>query len=239
VAIYSTFLQRAYDQIIHDVCLSNLHVVFCIDRGGLVGEDGPTHHGHFDITYLRSLPNMTLMAPKDENELRHMLYTALGLSGPVAIRYPRGTAIGVPLDPEYKTIPIGKSEILSEGKDLIIIALGSMVSPSMEAATALQNEGLSVGVVNCRFVKPLDKSLAEQARSVGRVLVVEENIRQGGLGSALLELFNDHDLPNLRLKRMGLPDKFVEHGPSVLLREKYGLDKSGILKEARDLCRQG
>jgi 1-deoxy-D-xylulose-5-phosphate synthase len=239
VAIYSTFLQRAYDQIIHDVCLSNLHVVFCIDRGGLVGEDGPTHHGHFDITYLRSLPNMTLMAPKDENELRHMLYTALGLSGPVAIRYPRGTAIGVPLDPEYKTIPIGESEILREGKDLIIIALGSMVSPSMEAATALQDEGLSVGVVNCRFVKPLDKSLAEQARSVGRVLVVEENIRQGGLGSALLELFNDHDLPNLRLKRMGLPDKFVEHGPSALLREKYGLDKSGILKEARDLCRQG
>jgi 1-deoxy-D-xylulose-5-phosphate synthase len=239
VAIYSTFLQRAYDQIIHDVCLSNLHVVFCIDRGGLVGEDGPTHHGHFDITYLRSLPNMTLMAPKDENELRHMLYTALKLSGPVAIRYPRGIAIGVPLDPEYKTIPFGESEILSEGKDLIIIALGTMVSPSMEAATILQNEGFSVGVVNCRFVKPLDKSLAEQVRAVGKVLVVEENIRQGGLGSALLELFNDSDLRNVRLKRIGLPDKFVEHGPLALLREKYGLDKSGILKEARDLCRQG
>ncbi len=238
VAIYSTFLQRAYDQIIHDVCLPNLHVVFCIDRGGLVGEDGPTHHGHFDITYLRSLPNMTFMAPKDENELRHMLYTALKLSGPVAIRYPRGTAIGVPLDPEYKTLPIGESEILSEGKDLMIIALGSMVSPSMEAATVLQNEGFSVGVVNCRFVKPLDQSLAEQVKSVGRVLVVEENIRQGGLGSALLELFNDRDLRNVRLKRVGLPDKFVEHGPLALLREKYGLDKSGILKEARDLCRQ-
>ncbi|UCB50108.1 MAG: 1-deoxy-D-xylulose-5-phosphate synthase [Deltaproteobacteria bacterium] len=239
VAIYSTFLQRAYDQIIHDVCLSNLHVVFCIDRGGLVGEDGPTHHGHFDITYLRSLPNMTLMAPKDENELRHMLFTALNLSGPVAIRYPRGTGLGVPLDPEYKTLPIGESEMLSEGKDLMIIALGSMVSPSMEAATVLQNEGFSVGVVNCRFVKPLDKSLAEQVRAVGKVLVVEENIRQGGLGSALLELFNDHDLHDVRLKRMGLPDRFVEHGPLALLREKYGLDKSGILKEARDLCRQG
>ncbi len=239
VAIYSTFLQRAYDQVIHDVCLPNLHVVFCIDRGGLVGEDGPTHHGHFDITYLRSLPSMTLMAPKDENELRHMLYTALNLSGPVAIRYPRGTGLGVPLDPEYKTIPIGESEMLSEGKDLIIIALGSMVSPSMEAATVLQNEGFSVGVVNCRFVKPLNKSLAERVRSVGKVLVVEENIRQGGLGSALLELFNDHDLHDVRLKRMGLPDRFVEHGPLALLREKYGLDKSGILKEARDLCRQG
>jgi 1-deoxy-D-xylulose-5-phosphate synthase len=239
VAIYSTFLQRAYDQIIHDVCLPNLHVVFCLDRGGLVGEDGPTHHGHFDITYLRSLPNMTVMAPKDENELRHMLYTALQHSGPAAIRYPRGTAIGVPLDPEYKTIPIGESEILSEGKDLLIIALGSMVSPSMEAATILQNEGLSVGVVNCRFVKPLDKGLVEQARAVGKVLVVEESIRQGGLGSALLELLNDSDMRNVRLRRIGLPDKFVEHGPLAFLREKYGLDKSGILEEARDLCRQG
>jgi 1-deoxy-D-xylulose-5-phosphate synthase len=239
VAIYSTFLQRAYDQIIHDVCLSNLHVVFCIDRGGLVGEDGPTHHGHFDITYLRSLPNMTLMAPKDENELRQMVYTALQLTGPVAIRYPRGTAIGVPLDPEYKSIPVGESEVLREGKDLLIIALGSMVSPSVEAATILQDEGLSVGVVNCRFVKPLDKSLAEQTRSVGKVLVVEENIRQGGLGSALLELLNESDVSDVRLKRMGLPDKFVEHGPLALLREKYGLDRSGILKEARDLCRQG
>jgi len=239
VAIYSTFLQRAYDQIIHDVCLPNLHVVFCIDRGGLVGEDGPTHHGHFDITYLRSLPNMTVMAPKDENELRHMLYTALKHSGPAAIRYPRGTAVGVPLDPEYKTIPMGESEILREGSDLLIIALGNMVSPSMEAARVLQDEGLSVGVVNCRFVKPLDKTLAEQVGAVGKVLVVEENIRQGGLGSALLELLSDSHVPNVQLRRIGLPDKFVEHGTLALLREKYGLDKSGILKEARDLCRQG
>jgi len=239
VAIYSTFLQRAYDQIIHDVCLSNLHVVFCMDRGGLVGEDGPTHHGHFDITYLRSLPNMTLMAPKDENELRHMLYTAIKHSGPVAIRYPRGTASGVPIDKEYKTIPIGESELLREGQDLLIIALGSMVSPSMEAARILEEEGLSVGVVNCRFVKPLDKRLADHAKAAGKVLVVEENIRQGGLGGAILELFNDMDVQNVRLKRIGLPDKFVEHGPLDLLREKYGLDTSGILKEARDLCRQG
>ena len=182
---------------------------------------------------------MILMAPKDENELRQMLYTALQHSGPAAIRYPRGTAIGVPLDPEYKTIPIGESETLKEGKDLLIIALGSMVSPSMEAATVLQNEGLSVGVVNCRFVKPLDEGMVEQIRAVGKVLIVEENIRQGGLGSALLELLNDSDMPDVRLKRIGLPDKFVEHGPLTLLREKYGLDHSGILKEARDLCRQG
>ncbi len=239
VAIYSTFLQRAYDQIIHDVCLSKLHVVFCMDRGGLVGEDGPTHHGHFDITYLRSLPNMTIMAPKDENELRHMLYTALQHSGPVAIRYPRGTALGVPIDREYKTIPIGESELLRKGQDLLIIALGSMVSPSMEAAKILEEEGLSVGVLNCRFVKPLDKRLADHARAASKVLVVEENIRQGGLGGAVLELFNDVDVQNVRVTRMGLPDKFVEHGPLDLLRGKYGLDTSGILKEARDLCRQG
>ena len=238
VAIYSTFLQRAYDQIIHDVCLPNLPVVFCLDRGGLVGEDGPTHHGHFDITYLRSLPNMTVMAPKDENELRHMLYTALRKHGPVAIRYPRGAGVGVPLDPKFKIIPIGKAESLKEGKDLLIIALGSMVPPALEAAGILEGEGLSVGVVNCRFVKPLDKSLADHAKAVGKVLVVEENIKQGGLGAALLELFNDLDVQNVRLKRIGLPDQFIEHGPLSLLREKYGLDKSGILKEAKDLCRK-
>jgi len=238
VAIYSTFLQRAFDQIIHDVCLPNLPVVFCLDRGGLVGEDGPTHHGHFDITYLRNLPNMTVMAPKDENELKNMLFTALDNPGPVAIRYPRGSGVGVPLDRGYKKIPIGEAECIKEGSDLLIMALGSMVLPSMEAAAALEEEGLSVGVINCRFVKPLDKRLAEYATAVRRILVVEENIRQGGLGGAILELFNDMGVQNLSIKRMGLPDKFVEHGPLPLLRQKYGLDKSGILKEARDLCRQ-
>ncbi len=236
VAIYSTFLQRAYDQIVHDVCMPNLPVVFAIDRGGLVGEDGPTHHGHFDITYLRSLPNMTVMAPKDENELRHMLYTALQHHGPVAIRYPRGKALGVPMDPEYKDIPLGQAEILREGNDLLILALGSTVQPSLNAAIDLERDGLSVCVVNCRFVKPLDKRLGELAASTGRVLVVEENIRQGGLGGALLELFNDLGIENVRVKRIGLPDKFVEHGPIALLREKYGLDTSGILKEAREFC---
>ncbi len=238
LAIYSTFLQRAFDQVIHDVCLPNLPVVFCLDRGGLVGEDGPTHHGHFDITYLRSLPNMTLMAPKDENELRHMLHTALKQSGPVAIRYPRGRATGAPLDPRCKSIPIGQSEFLKKGGDLLIIALGSMVSPSMEAATILEEEGLSVGVVNCRFVKPLDKRLVEYSKSAGRVMIVEEGITQGGLSSAILEMFNVMDVRNVPIKRMGLPDRFIEHGSISILLEKYGLDKSGILKEARDLCRQ-
>ncbi len=191
VAIYSTFLQRAFDQVIHDVCLPNLPVIFAIDRGGLVGEDGPTHHGHFDITYLRSLPNMTVMAPKDENELRQMLYTALKHPGPVAIRYPRGKGLGVPIDTKYQKIPIGQSETLREGKDLLILALGNMVYPSMEAAADLEKEGLSVGVVNCRFVKPLDPGRGKLSTSIGRVLVVEENIRQGGLGGAVLELFSD------------------------------------------------
>ncbi|MFH1124853.1 MAG: 1-deoxy-D-xylulose-5-phosphate synthase [Pseudomonadota bacterium] len=236
VAIYSTFLQRAFDQIVHDVCLPNLPVVFCIDRGGLVGEDGQTHHGHFDVTYLRSLPNMILMAPKDENELRHMLYTALRQPGPVAIRYPRGQGTGVHQDPEYREIPIGRAELLRKGKDLMIIALGSMVSPSLQAAEILEKEGLSVGVVNCRFVKPLDRDLVAYSREAGKVLVVEENIRQGGLSSAILELFCDMEVRDIRVKRLGLPDKFVEHGAADLLREKYGLDRSGILKEARELC---
>ena len=235
VTIYSTFLQRAFDQIIHDVCLPNLPVIFAIDRGGLVGDDGPTHHGHFDITYLRSLPNMILMAPKDENELRHMLYTALQHNGPVAIRYPRGKGIGVPMDPEYRTLPIGKAEILQEGNDLQILAIGNMVHPSLNAAAALAKEGLSVGVVNCRFVKPLDKGLVDIVAPSGRVLVVEENIRQGGFGGAILEFFNDMGPKNISVKRIGLPDKFVEHGPQDILRAKYGLDSAGIIKEARDL----
>jgi 1-deoxy-D-xylulose-5-phosphate synthase len=236
VAIYSTFLQRAFDQVIHDVCLPNLPVVFCLDRGGLVGEDGPTHHGHFDVTYLRSLPNMTLMAPKDENELRQMLFTALQQSAPMAIRYPRGRGIGVPLDPEYRALPIGESELLREGENLLIIALGSMVYPSLQAAAFLEEEGLSVGVVNCRYVKPLDKKLVDYAQSTGKVLVVEEGIRQGGLSSAFLELLNDRAVRDVQVKRIGLPDAFVEHGPLAVLRANLGLDASGIAKVARAFC---
>lgn len=238
VAIYSTFLQRAYDQVIHDVCLPNLPVIFALDRGGLVGEDGPTHHGPFDLTFLRTLPNMTVMAPKDENELRHMLYTALHLAGPSAIRYPRGTGHGVSLDPVFMKMPVGEAEILREGRDLVIFAIGSMVYPSLEAAGVLDREGLSAGVVNCRFAKPLDGRLPDLAASSGRALIVEENTRHGGLGGAILELFNDLGRPPVLVRRMGLPDRFVEHGPSELLREKCGLCVSGIVKEARDLFRQ-
>lgn len=235
VAIYSTFLQRAFDQIIHDVCLPNLPVVFCIDRGGLVGEDGQTHHGQFDITYLRSLPNMTVMAPKDENELRHMLFTALNHTGPVAIRYPRGRGLGVPLDREYRLLPIGESELLKEGKDLTLIALGSMVHPCLEAAAEMEREGLSATVVNCRFVKPLDSRIADYSMRTGKVLIVEENIQQGGLGSAVLELFSDLGLKDVTARRLGLPDRFIEHGPVEVLREKLGLDKAGIMKAAKAL----
>ncbi|MBW1722052.1 MAG: 1-deoxy-D-xylulose-5-phosphate synthase [Deltaproteobacteria bacterium] len=238
VAIYSTFLQRAFDQIIHDVCLPGLPVVFCLDRGGLVGEDGPTHHGHLDISYLRSLPGMTLMAPKDENELRHMLYTALKQPGPVAIRYPRGRGYGVALEKEFREIPIGEAEFLREGTDLLFLALGSMVLPALEAAEAMEREGISVGVVNTRFVKPMDRRLIDAAREVRGILTLEENVRQGGFGSAVLELLNDAGITKLPVWRIGLPDSFIEHGPVQVLKEKYGLDSAGILKEARDFWGQ-
>ncbi len=235
VAIYSTFLQRAYDQVIHDVCLPRLPVVFAIDRGGIVGEDGPTHHGHFDLSFLRALPNMILMAPKDENELRHMLYTALKQEGPVAIRYPRGQGRGVSLDAEFKEIPIGEAEVMREGQDLLILAVGSMVWPSIEAADELARDGFQAGVVNCRFIKPLDPRIAEMASTTGRVLVVEENVRHGGMGAGILELLNDSGVHSVKLRRLGLPDKFLDHGPVQLLREKCGLDKNGIIREAKAL----
>lgn len=238
VAIYSTFLQRAFDQIIHDVCLPNLPVVFALDRGGVVGEDGPTHHGQFDVSYLRSLPNMTIMAPKDENELRHMFFTALKHDGPVAIRYPRGSGFGVPMDDEYRQLPMGEVEILKEGKDLQVLAFGSMVYPSLEASRVLEGEGISAGVLNCRFAKPLDKKIAAIAAPSGRLLVVEENVRMGGLGGGVLELLNDMGTRDIQVKRMGLPDLFVEQGPVGLLRKNLGLDAEGITKEARGFCQQ-
>ncbi len=236
VAIYSTFLQRSFDQIIHDVCLPNLPVIFAVDRGGIVGEDGPTHHGPFDLSYLRLIPNMTIMAPKDENELRHMLFTALALHGPVAIRYPRGTGVGVSMDKEFREISIGKAEILSEGKDLLIMAVGSMVHPSLAAAADLEKEGLSVGVVNCRFVKPLDTRLTEMAERTGRVLIVEENTLHGGFGSAVLESLADRGLASVKVKRLGIPDVFIEHGPQNLLRHQCGIDTEQIVAEAMKLC---
>ncbi len=239
VAIYSTFLQRAYDQIIHDVCLQDLPVVFCVDRGGLVGEDGPTHHGPFDISFLRILPNMTVMAPKDENELRHMLFTALRHPGPVAIRYPRGIGTGAPLDAAFRELPVGKAETLREGEDLTILAAGSMVAPSLAAAEILlKKKGYRVEVINTRFVKPLDPDMGEHALKTGRVLVVEENTRSGGLGGAVLESLNDAGiLHKVTVRRMGLPDRFVEHGPIQVLRSLCGLDVESIVKEAEHFFR--
>jgi len=236
VAIYSTFLQRSYDQIIHDVCLQNLPVIFALDRGGIVGEDGPTHHGLFDLSYLRIIPNMIIMAPKDENELRHMLFTALASQGPIALRYPRGKGVGVPMDKEYRKIPIGEAEILIEGNDLIIFALGNTVHPSVKAAEELHREGFSVGVINCRFVKPLDPRLPDMAARTGRILIVEENTLHGGFGSAVLEAISDRGLSPVTVRRLGIPDSFIEHGPLDLLREQCGIDTNKILSEARALC---
>ncbi|MFW6147499.1 MAG: 1-deoxy-D-xylulose-5-phosphate synthase [Thermodesulfobacteriota bacterium] len=236
VAIYSTFFQRSYDQLIHDVCLPNLPVIFCLDRGGIVGEDGPTHHGVFDLSYLRIIPNMTIMAPKDENELRHMLFTALDFQGPVAIRYPRGKGIGVPMDEELVKIPVGRAEVLTQGKELLILAIGNRVYPCLEAAKELEKDGHSVSVVNSRFVKPLDPSLPLMASQTGKVLIVEENTLQGGFGSAVLEAFADQGVSSVDVKRIGIPDAFISHGPQETLRERCRIDTKGILLEAKKLC---
>ena len=209
VAVYSTFLQRAYDQILHDVCLQNLPVVFSMDRSGIVGEDGPTHHGLFDLSYLRSMPNMVLMAPKDENELQHMLKTAVDHDGPAAVRYPRGNVIGVKLDDELRSLEIGKGELLRPGKDLVIVAIGSTVQSAMEAAERLDSEGIEAAVINARFVKPLDRELIMTwAQKTGRVITVEENMLQGGFGSAVLEMFEEESFFPKALKRLGVCDFF-------------------------------
>ena len=237
VAIYSTFLQRAFDQIIHDVCLQKLPVVFAIDRAGIVGEDGPTHHGTFDLSYLRLIPNMIVSAPKDENELRHLLYTALNQDYPMAIRYPRGKAVGVELEKEFKEIPIGKAEILKEGKDVVALAIGSTVYPALRAAEELEKEGISTCVVNCRFVKPLDKEIVRIVRSIGNAMTIEENSIYGGFGSAILELLNDEGIRDVNIKRIALPDKFIEHGEANFLRKKYGLDSGNIKEEIKSFLK--
>jgi 1-deoxy-D-xylulose-5-phosphate synthase len=232
-AIYSTFLQRAYDQVLHDVCLQNLPVVFALDRGGIVGDDGETHQGLFDLSYLRHLPNLVLMAPKDEDELRHMLFTAISHPGPIALRYPRGKGVGVDFSSTLQKLPIGKAEVLREGDDLLILALGASVRPALTAAGELEKQGFHAAVVNARFVKPLDEQLIlTLAAQTGRVLTVEENIALGGFGSAVLELLADRDLTGIPVKRLAIPDTFVEHGTQDILREKYGLDAKGIVKSA-------
>lgn len=233
VAIYSTFLQRAYDQLVHDVCIESLPVVFALDRGGIVGEDGPTHHGLFDLSYLRSLPNMVVMAPKDENELARMLTTAINHEGPIALRYPRGNGVGVALDETPAPLPLGKAEVLCKGDDLLILALGSMVPVAETAAGKLAEDGINATVVNARFVKPLDAALiTELASRIPRVITMEENVLMGGFGSAVLEALTDAGVGVEKFRRLGIPDNFVEHGPQKLLRTKYGLDAGGLLEAA-------
>ena len=235
-AIYSTFLQRGYDQILHDVCYQNLPVVFVLDRSGIVGEDGATHNGLFDLSYLRSIPNMIIMAPKDENELQHMLKTALSCECPVAIRYPRDKGYGVKLDIQLNTLPIGKAEVLQDGDDLVILAVGGSVYPALNAAERLKEAKIKTGIVNVRFVKPLDKELiCTLARKVGRIITVEENVLSGGFGSAVLETLGESDIQGTRVKCLGVNDVFVEHGSQSILRKKYGLDVEGIVRSAREI----
>jgi 1-deoxy-D-xylulose-5-phosphate synthase len=236
VAIYSTFIQRGYDHLIHDVCMQKFPVVFALDRAGVVGEDGPTHHGIFDMAFARSIPNLTIMAPADENELADMLATALTLNGPAAIRYPRSSALGIPLKKEPEILQVGKGRMLAEGNDFLIIGIGSMVAPALQASRLLAGDGVSVGVLDARFVKPLDKALiVEKARSAGRVLVVEEGILAGGFGSAVLELFSEEGLENVRTSRIGLPDSFVEHGTRTELLADYGLTPESIAERVESM----
>jgi 1-deoxy-D-xylulose-5-phosphate synthase len=235
VAIYSTFLQRAFDPIVHDVCLQNLPVVFCMDRGSLSGDDGPTHHGLFDISYLRGIPNIVHMVPKDEDELADMLYTATLHDGPIAIRYPRGAGMGVEMKPFPKVIPIGKAEILrhSENDRVAIFALGAMVPLAEEIAAQLEKQDVSAAVINARFSKPLDSQTVEFfARSVDVILTIEDHVLMGGFGSAVLE-----ELSNLGIQkpveRIGWPDQFIEHGKPEQLRAKYGLTAAAALEKLR------
>jgi 1-deoxy-D-xylulose-5-phosphate synthase len=234
-AIYSTFLQRAFDQIVHDVCLQNLPVLFCMDRAGLSPNDGPTHHGLFDIAYLRPIPNAVVMAPANEDELVDMIYTGLQHNGPAFIRYPRGAAVGVPIKETAKSLPLGKAMMVREGSDVVIWSIGTMLADALLLAERLQREdGLSVGVVNARFVKPLDIDMLAQTAAGAKLLVtMEDHVLQGGFGSAVLEALNELQL-QVPLKRIGWPDQFVGHGSSVKdLRAPLGLDEAGVVAQVR------
>jgi 1-deoxy-D-xylulose-5-phosphate synthase len=236
VTIYSTFLQRAYDQILHDVCIDAHPVVFALDRGGIVGEDGPTHHGLFDFAYLRPMPNMTVMAPMDENELARMLTTAVQHDGPIALRYPRGRGTGVPVAEPVKPLEIGKAKVLCDGDDLLIIAIGTGVQQALKAREILVTEGIFATVINARFVKPLDQTLLlAKAAGLKRIITVEEHVLAGGFGSAVLELFVDHGLTDLHVKRIGIDDCFVEHGPQAVLKKEYRIDANAVAAAAREL----
>ncbi|MCC7104703.1 MAG: 1-deoxy-D-xylulose-5-phosphate synthase [Chloroflexi bacterium] len=236
-AIYSTFLQRAYDQIIHDVCAQRLDVTFMVANAGLVGEDGRTHQGVFDLTYLRCVPNMVVMAPRDENELRRMLLTAVQHDGPAAVRYPRGAGLGVPLDPLVRPLRIGRAEVLRDGGDVAILALGTMVEPALGAADRLERQGLRATVVNARFVKPLDEELLRDlARRFDALVTVEENVVSGGFGSAVSEALTRIGYPRVAVRRLGVPDQFVEHATQGEQREALGLTAEGIARAAAGLA---
>ena len=232
VAIYSTFLQRSFDQIIHDVCLQNLPVIFAIDRGGIVGDDGKTHQGTFDLSYLSLIPNLIVSAPKDENELQHLLYAAMKAGQPMAVRYPRGSGIGVELDRDLHEIPTGRGEILREGNDVAILAIGSSVAPALTASQELAQCGIEATVVNARFVKPLDSELiTDLAEQTSFIVTVEENTLNGGFGSNVAKLLQESGMCNVTVKNIGIPDEFVEQGTQAILRAKYSLDAEGITQQ--------
>ncbi|KAF0144626.1 MAG: 1-deoxy-D-xylulose-5-phosphate synthase [Nitrospirae bacterium] len=235
VAVYSTFLQRGYDEIIHDVCLQNLPVVFAIDRAGIVGEDGPTHQGVFDISYLRHIPNLAVMAPKDEHELKDMLDFSLKYNGPSAIRYPRGKVSQLSaISYQPSAIETGKAEILKEGEDIALIAIGNTVYPALNAAARLEKDGIKAAVINARFVKPMDKGLIFSIASrIKKIVTIEENLIAGGFGSAVLEYLNSADIHDIKIKMLGIPDEFVEQGSQAILRKKYGIDEEGIYQNCK------
>ncbi len=238
VAIYSSFFQRALDQIIHDVCIPSLPVTLAIDRGGVVGDDGETHHGVFDISFLRFIPNLTYMAPKDENELQHMLYTATSLGGPAAIRYPRGSGEDVELDDNLICLEIGKGELLREGNDILLLPIGNRVYPALRAAEGLEKLGINAAVINPRFIKPLDKDLiCEWAEKTGRVVTIEDNAEHGGFGSLILELLSSNGLFGVKTHLLGHPDIFIEHGPQKTLWKNSHLDSPSIINAAMELMK--
>lgn len=238
VAIYSTFLQRAYDQIIHDVCIDNYPVVFALDRGGIVGEDGPTHHGLFDFSYLRPMPNITIMAPKDENEFSAMLETGIAHNGPVAIRYPRGKGTGAEIDWNPAPLEIGKGEIIKDGSDILVLAIGQTVSEAVAAGNILAEKGISACIVNARFIKPIDSELlCSLASRIKKIITIEDHVRMGGFGSAVLECLSDNGINDVLVERIGYPDMFIEHGGQNELRQKYGVCADGIVESAIKLLK--
>lgn len=244
VAIYSSFLQRGFDQIFHDVCLMDLPVTFALDRGGIAGNDGWTHHGLFDFAYFRIFPNTIVMAPKDENELQHMLATAVEQSHPTALRYPRGNGVGVPLDAEFRQLPIGKAEVLRRGRHGVVWAIGSTVHPALEAVERLSREGIELGLVNARFVKPLDRELlrahVQQLGGAGaRLATVEEHVVAGGFGSAVSEALTEMELHGAEVLHIGVPDKFIPHGSQEILRKTLGLDADGLYFRFRTFFARG